>query len=196
MGTHNVVYVATMHDSVFAFDADSPGAPLWQISFTNPAAGITSVPISDQACYAVTNFPEFGVLSTPVIDPVAQTLYVIAKTEESGAFVHRIHALDLATGQEKPGSPTQIIASVVSNGVTVPFVDRYQMNRPGLLLSNGVLYIAFETEGRKYSIAASGWVMAYDATKLTQLGVFDTNPNAGYGSDLTTPTISTSVIRS
>jgi len=184
LGTHNVVYVATMHDSVYAFDADSPTAALWHVNFTNPAAGVTSVPISDQACYAVTNFPEFGILSTPVIDPVAQTLYVVAKTAETGAFVHRIHALDLATGQEKPGSPTQVVASVESNGVTVPFVDKYQMNRPGLLLGNGVLYIAFGTEGCKYSMAASGWVMAYDATKLTQLGVFDTNPNAGYGSGI------------
>jgi hypothetical protein len=184
LGTHNVVYVATMHDSVYAFDADSPTTALWHVNFTNPAAGITSVPISDQACYAVTNFPEFGILSTPVIDPVAQTLYVVAKTEETGAFVHRIHALDLATGREKPGSPTQIVASVVSNGVTVPFVDKYQMNRPGLLLTNGVLYIAFGTEGCKFSMAASGWVMAYDATKLTQLGVFDTNPNQGFGSGI------------
>jgi hypothetical protein len=184
LGTHNVVYVATMHDSVYAFDADSPSTPLWQISFTNPAAGITSVPISDQACYAVTNFPEFGVLSTPVIDPVAQTMYVVAKTEENGSFVHRIHALDLATGQEKPSSPVQVAASVVSNGITVPFVDRYQMNRPGLLLTNGVLYVAFGTEGCKYSMAASGWVMAYDASKLTQLGVFDTNPNQGFGSGI------------
>ena len=184
MGIHNVVFVATMHDSVYAFDADSPSDPLWQISFTDPAKGITSVPISDQACYNVTNFPEFGVLSTPVIDPGTQTLYVVAKTEENGAFVHRIHALDITTGKEKPSSPVQVVASVVAKGITVSFVDRYQMNRPGLLLSNGVLYVAFGTEGCKYSMAASGWVMAYDATTLSQLGVFDTNPNQGYGSGI------------
>src|SRR5579862_317678 len=104
-GTHSVVYVATMHDSVYAFDASSKAgansAPLWHTSFTDPAHGITSVPMSDQTCGQVTSFNEIGVISTMVIDPVAMTLYVVAKTEENGSFVHRLHALDVTTGLEK-----------------------------------------------------------------------------------------------
>jgi outer membrane protein assembly factor BamB len=104
-GTHNVVYVATQHDSVYAFDADSNtgtnAQPLWQVSFINPAAGITTVPGTVQRCSGVTAFTEIGIVSTPVIDINTGALYVLAKTEENGIFVHRLHALDVATGQEK-----------------------------------------------------------------------------------------------
>ncbi|HEV2718110.1 MAG TPA: hypothetical protein VGU64_22795 [Terriglobales bacterium] len=95
-GLHNVVYVATQHDSVYAFDADNSAGinaqPLWQVSFINPAAGITTVPGPLQGCTGVTAFTELGIVSTPVIDPNTGTLYVIAKTEENGTFVHRLHA--------------------------------------------------------------------------------------------------------
>jgi hypothetical protein len=187
-GTHNVVYVATMHDSVYAFDASSNAganvSPLWHTSFTDPAHGITSVPMSDQTCGQVTSFNEIGVVSTMVIDPAALTLYVVAKTEENGAFVHRLHALDVTTGQEKAGSPVQIVGSVIFNGEPFPFADKFQMNRPGLVLANGVIYIAFGTLGCRYSTNASGWVMAYDATTLAQLSVFNTNPKEGYGAGI------------
>ena len=106
-GVHNVVYVATMHDSVYAFDADTAtgknARPLWHRSFLKQ--GTTPVPIALQRCGGVTRWTEVGIVSTPVIDPVAGTLYVVAKTYENSAFVHRLHALDVATGQEKTGSP-------------------------------------------------------------------------------------------
>src|SRR5581483_1923416 len=187
-GTHNVVYVATMHDSVYAFDADNNAGgnatPLWQVSFTNPAAGITSVPIKDQACPAVTSFTEIGVVPTMVIDPAAGTIYVLAKTEESGAFVHRLHALDVTTGEERPGSPVQIKATFTHGDDHGTFVDKYQMARPGLVLANGTLYVTFGTLGCRYAQNASGWVVAYDPTSLTQLGAFATNPNQGYGAGI------------
>src|SRR6266566_1643481 len=92
--THNVVYVATQHDSVYAFDADNNAGinaqPLWHVSFINPAAGITTVPGTVQGCTGVTAFTELGIVSTPVIDPNTGTLYVIAKTDENGTFVHRL----------------------------------------------------------------------------------------------------------
>jgi hypothetical protein len=187
-GTHNVVYVATMHDSVYAFDGDSNAgsnaAALWHTSFTDPAHGVTSVPIADQTCGQVTSFNEIGVISTMVVDPVALTLYVVAKTEENGSFVHRLHALDAMTGLERPRSPIQITGSVLYNGKPFPFVDKFQMNRPGLVLNNGVLYIAFGTLGCRYSMNSSGWLMAYDATSLAQLAVFSTNPKEGYGAGI------------
>jgi outer membrane protein assembly factor BamB len=115
-GTHNVAYVATMHDSVYAFDADGNAGtnanPLWQKSLL--VSGATPVPISVQGCGRVTVWTEVGVVSTPVIDPMTGTFYVVAKTEENGAFVHRLHALDVATGNEKFGGPIKIAAQFTS----------------------------------------------------------------------------------
>jgi hypothetical protein len=186
LGKHNVVFVATMHDSVYAFDAASntgrASQPLWKTSFTNPAQGITSVPIADQACPRVNAFSEVGVVPAMVIDPVTGTLYVLAKTEENGSFVHRLHALDIATGLEKTGSPVQITGSVISGGVTFTFQDQFQISRPGLVLANGVVYATFAGLGCKYSVNAVGWMMAYNASNLQQqLGVFTANPKDGYG---------------
>ena len=179
-GTHNIVYVATLHDSVYAFDADNNqdlnAAPLWHRSFINPSAGITSVPIADQSCGKVTRFTEIGIVATPVIDPVTGTLYVLVKTEENGQFVHRLHALDVATGQEKLGGPVTISASVTVNNQVVSFNDKNQMARPALLLANGVVYIAFGSLGCS-NPPSVGWVLAYDATMLRQLGVFNTAPD-------------------
>jgi hypothetical protein len=188
LGKHNVVYVATMHDSVYAFAAasntGSNSQPLWFKTFTDPAHGITSVPIADQACPKVNFFTEIGVLPAMVIDPVTGTLYVVAKTEENGSFVHRLHALDVATGQEKLGGPVQIKGSVVSGGVTFTFKDQFQMPRPGLALVNGVVYATFGTLGCKYATNAVGWMIAYSASSLQQLGVFTTNPKDGYGAGI------------
>lgn len=184
-GTHNVVYVTTQHDSVYAFDADSnTGAnaePLWHTSFTDPSAGVTSVPIAQQACSGVTGFTEIGIVATPVINATTGTLFVIAKTLENGAFVHRLHALDVTTGQEKLGGPVTITASVTFNGQLVSFEDKHQMARPGLLLSKGVLYVSFGSLGCIMYNPFHGWVMAYDAITLRQLGVFNTDPDQTSG---------------
>src|SRR5436309_3813198 len=130
------------------FDADDNtginAQPLWQVSFINPAAGITTVPGTVQGCTGVTAFTELGIVSTPVIDPNTGTLYVIAKTDENGTFVHRLHALDVATGQEKFNGPVKLKATFRTNtGSVATFKDLYQMNRPGLLLVNGTIYAGF-----------------------------------------------------
>ena len=151
-GTHNVVYVATQNDSVYAFDADhvGSGSPLWQTSFTNPGAGITSVPIADNGC-PDTMFVNVGIMGTPVIDAATGTLYVSVKTKEIvGAkknYVQRLHALDITNGQEKFGGPVVITASVVGSNGTVNFDPLHQNQRPALLLSNGTLYIAYGSNG-------------------------------------------------
>src|SRR5436853_367328 len=130
--------------------------PLWQVSFINPAAGITTVPGTVQKCTGVTAFTELGIVSTPVInlntiDPNASTLYVIAKTEENGTFVHRLHALDVATGQEKFNGPVKLKATFRTNtGSVATFKDLYQMNRPGLLLVNGTIYAGFGSNRCNY----------------------------------------------
>src|SRR5581483_7570902 len=115
-GFHNVVYVATEHDTVYAFDADGRRTtPLWQVSFIDPAAGVTTVPAGDtgECCDII---PEIGITGTPVIDPQGGTLYVVAKTKEGTRYVQRLHALDLATGAEKLGGPVEIQASVPGSG--------------------------------------------------------------------------------
>ena len=176
--THNVAYVATQHDSVFAFDADQNGPPLWTTSYINPASGITSVPISAFGCPG-TNFTEIGIMSTPVIDPVQGTIYVLAKTEENGAFVFRLHALSLTTGQDVI-APAVISASATTNKGTLQFNPAIEMQRPALLLSNGTIYVGFGSNGCD-TYAFHGWLLAYDELTFEQVGTFLTTPNGTDG---------------
>ena len=180
-GVHNVIYVATEHDSVYAFDADSNtgsnSAPLWQTSFINAADGITTVSDSDINCFTAV-VPEVGITSTPVIDLSTNTIYVLAETKENGSFFHRLHALDVATGQEKFGGPVPINASfTANNGQVTPFSNLWEMNRPSLLLLNGLVYLTFGTNGCDDS--SQGWVLTYDASSVQQTGFFLAAANAG-----------------
>lgn len=182
--THNVVYVATEHDSVYAFDADNPGSPLWQVSLISP--GIGTVPINIQGCGGVTALTEVGILGTPVIDLSSDTLYVVAKvyfggsSKSSTAF--ELHALDITTGAEKFGGPTEINASVNSINGTVNFIPLTQLQRPALLLLNGTVFIAFGSNGCDQQ--DHGWLLAYDAGTLQQIvnGVFNSSPDVAQGS--------------
>jgi hypothetical protein len=175
--THNVVYAATQHDSVYAFDADNNqgnnASPLWQVNFLNPANGISTVPQADEVCNV--GYTEFGIQGTPVIDLSRNAIYVLAMTKENGTYVHKLHALDLGTGAELFGGPVTIAASVVVNGATYTFIDKYQQQRPGLLLQNGIVYIGFGSPGCNVK-TEMGWVMAYDGATLAQVGVFNASP--------------------
>jgi hypothetical protein len=179
-GYHNVVVAATEHDSVYAFDADGRGSnPLWHDNFTNPAAGVTTVPTSDvDSGPAPQDIPnEVGITMTPVIDPTTNTIYVVAKTKEvSGGttnYVQRLHALDLTTGAEKPGSPVVITATV--SGVT--FNPLRENERSAGLISNGVLYLAFTSHADVSPW--HGWVLGYNVSTLQQVMAWNSAPAAG-----------------
>jgi uncharacterized protein (TIGR03437 family) len=182
-GFHNVLFVVTEHDSVYAFDADGNAAPLWHVSFINPAAGVTSVPSDTLGCQAIA--PEMGITSTPVIDPTTGTLYVVAMTLENfgQTYVHRLHALDVTTGEEKPGSPVEIIASAPGTGdgnTEVTFKPWLYKERAGLLLLSGKVYTSWSSncDAGNYH----GWLISYDAKTLERVAVYTSTPNWEAGS--------------
>jgi hypothetical protein len=151
------------------------------VNFTDPVHGITTASGGNLPCGAEGGFIEEGIVSTPSIDVVTSTMYLVAKTFDNGTVVHRLHALDLATGQEKLGGPVALAATSVSNaGHPTVFNSLHQKNRPGLLLMNGTVYMGFGSNG--CNDGNTGWVLAYDATTLQQTGVFNTNPDHGHTS--------------
>jgi len=189
VGLRNVVYVATEHDSVYAIDADTASStPLWKVSFINPAAGVTTVPACDTGeCQDIS--PEIGITGTPVIDPATSSLYVVAKTKETSgtttSYVHRLHALDIATGAEKLGGPVVIQAQVRGTGDGTDGLGHISLNairenqRPALALTNGIVYVAFASHG---DISPwHGWLLGHDASTLAQVFAFNDTPNGGGG---------------
>src|SRR5271154_269786 len=174
-GTHNVVYVATENDTIFAIDADT-GAELFR-SNLGPAVPKVQLPCPDMG-------PQIGITGTPVIDPVTNTLYVAAKTFSNGSSSFYLHAIDLSSGKEKAGSPVLITATLSGTGAgksngAVAFDAAPQLQRPGLVLTNGQLIIAFGSLCDRG--AFHGWVFAFDAGSLRRTGVFLTTPNGSHG---------------
>ena len=156
-GTHNVVFVATEHDSVYAFDADTtPCLQYWKVSLL--AAGETTVPPADTGETGDLT-PEIGITSTPVIDPATSTIYICAKSKDASSnYHHRLHALNVATGAEKTSSPMDITAT--------SFDPLIHMQRPALLLSGTTVYLAFGSHGDQGNY--HGWVLGYNKTTLGQ----------------------------
>jgi hypothetical protein len=183
---HDVVYVATEHDSVYALDADDPTAGpngdgvLWQTSFIDPDHGITPFTVEDAyGCDQIS--PELGITSTPVIDPDTGILYVVSQTAvqagDTRTYHQTLHALDVGSGHEQLGGPVDIQASVVNDsGQTVTFNPQDYKERAALTLSGGVLYTAW-TSHCDFGENAHGWVIGYDAATLQQVSVFNTSPN-------------------
>jgi hypothetical protein len=194
---HNVVFVATQHDSVYAFDADAnPCSTLWHANLLDSAhggtAGEASVPSSGSGALVGNGFgditPEVGITGTPVIDPVASTLYVVSKsvipTSSPLAFFQRLHALDMTSGAEKFSGPVKIAASVPgigdgSSAGVLAFDAGNQHQRSGLGLSGGFVYIAWASHEDRSPY--HGWVIAYKTDLSQQVGVFNTTPNGGLG---------------
>ncbi len=182
-GVYNLVIVATEHDSVYAFDADhTTSTPIWQTSFR--VNGATSVPSSVVYTGAYTDItPEIGITGTPVVDPTTGTLYVSAMSYENGTVVHRLHALDITTGNDKT-TPVVETATVPGTGDgsvngSITFAPNKENQRPALVLLNGVVYVAFASYADSYPY--HGWILGYDATSLAQTAVFNTSPDGGAG---------------
>jgi hypothetical protein len=163
---HNVLFAATEHNMIYAFDADDPAAskPLWskQLDAPLPYPIMGGYP----GCHDLTASGEVGITSTPVISPEDGRLYLVSKSRGK----QRLHALDLLSGEEAM-PPADIGAP--------GFTPDLHLNRPGLLLDNGVLYIAFSSHCDEMSY--HGWVFAYDAKTLTQKGVLNTTPSGSQG---------------
>jgi len=192
-GTHNVVYVATEHNTLYAFDADdnsgANSAPLWQTSFINPGAGITTVPNGDVGTTDIT--PEVGITSTPVIDPITSTIYVVVKTKEPGpVYVNRLHALNLATGAERASFNSPVVIGATNypgvgtgdnDGAGHVLWNPLKSHcRPALTLLNGAVYMSFASHGDNGPY--HGWMMAYNATNIAQqVGIYNATPNGGLG---------------
>ena len=181
-GTHNVLFVATEHDSVYAFDADT-GAQLWQVSLLQTGETTSD----DRGCEQVT--PEIGITATPVIDRSSGpngTLYVVAMSKDSSSAYHqRLHALDMTTGAEVFGGPKEVQATFPgtgdnSNGTDVIFDPKQYKERAGLLLLNHLIYTAFSSHCDFAPYTA--WIMAYNESTLGQVNVLDLTPNGNEGS--------------
>jgi hypothetical protein len=200
---HNVAFVVTEHDSVYAFDvpndADAPpGALLWSRSFINPAGGITSVPSADTSGNI---FPEYGITGTPVIDPAANTMYFVAQTKEVRAdgahYVDKLHAIDITTGQDRATNPVVTIGDSLANDTThvtdvmvpgvgdgsqggiVQFNAHRELQRPALMMLNGIVYVGWAgyNDQRPYH----GWITGYQASDLSLQKIFTPSPNVGGG---------------
>jgi hypothetical protein len=173
--TRNVLYVVTMNDKVYAFDADSSsGAPLWMRDLTNPPS-VTPVPIADLVAANRNIVGNVGIQGTPVIDPAARTMYFVARTKENDTYVQRLHALDITTGASRTGSPVTIAASAAGNSPDavagfVHFYPRMESQRAALALANGVVLIAWA--GHEDVPPYHGWIMGYDSSTLAQTGTF------------------------
>jgi hypothetical protein len=176
-GTHNVIYVATEKNSVFAFDADG-GGQLWKVNFGSavPCGNIHGCGVA----------PEVGITATPVIDTTLGNIYVANRqfNPNTGVYSNWLHSLNLLTGAENPGSPVSVTGSVPGTGSdavngTVTFNHQTASDRSALLELNGVIYVAFNSFGDAHPY--HGWIMGYSASNLTQFTVFNTTPNGSEG---------------
>jgi uncharacterized protein (TIGR03437 family) len=184
---HNVVFVATMHNSIYAFDGDGPATPLWTVNL-GPSIPASTFDLPGEPYADVEN--EIGILGTPVIDASTRTLYAVAGTLESAgngnsAVLYRLHAVDVTTGAERFGAPVEIGGAVTGvgdnsiNGLVV-FDPAQHIQRPGLALANGVVYVSFGS----HSDAAPyhGWLFAYSAANVqNQVAVYNPTPNGSGG---------------
>ena len=175
-GIHNVVIVATQHDSVYVFDADNGSGTTctqyWKASMLTSAYGAASgaTPVPPADTQETGDIPtEIGITSTPVIDPANNHLFVVSKTKEGGQYFQRLHRLNLADGTETASSPQIITASVAGSGNgssngTLPYIPLRQNQRPGLALVNGIVYIASGSHGD--NSPWHGWIIGYNASTM------------------------------
>ena len=179
---HNVVFVATMNNYVYAFDADTPGAPLWSNNYSSFVPSASAVPITYFAgsnSYDISG--SVGIESTPVIDQISNTIYFVTNTLENSNVVFRLHAVDITSGAEKFGGPVVIDGSVTVNGNIINFTSSVQNQRTSLTLSNGQVIVAFASHEDNFLYY--GWAMSYNASTLAMTGIFNGAP-ANYGAGI------------
>ena len=181
-GTHNVVFVATEHDSVYAYDADT-GALLWRVTMLQSG----ETPSDDRGCSQV--IPEIGVTATPVIDRLSGphgTIYLVAMSKDSsGNYRQRLHALDITTGSEEFGGPVDIEATypgtgAEGDGTTLTFDPKQHKARASLLLLDNIVYVAWASHCDVDPYTA--WIMGYDKNTLAQTRLLNITPNGYEGS--------------
>ena len=188
VGNTNLVLVETEHDSVYAFNTTSLSTtPVWKRSFLGDSvlACTACSPASSTDVNAPNIYPEIGITATPVIDPVGMTMYVLAFTKENGVFYHKLHALDLTTGNERAGSP--VVITGTANGIgfgstngQITFDAQWQLSRAGLALFNGDLIFGFSSMDDQEP--SHGWIFSYNASTLKQNYSMITSPNSGIAS--------------
>ena len=167
---HNVIFIATENDSVYAFDADAAGPPLWKKHLGTP------VPVHDQEGID----PLLGITSTPVIDPISATIYVVTDGLENSHKIFRLHALDLATGGEKFGGPAQVTGTVQgtgwgsNNGQITLETSCYQRDGLALDEATNAVYIGF-------GHCDHGWILGYDKASLQQTAILNMTPDGAGG---------------
>jgi hypothetical protein len=175
-GSHNVLFVVTENDSVYAFDADT-FAQLWHVS----VLGANETASDNRGCGQVS--PIIGITSTPVIDPQAGAhgeIYLVAMSKDnSGNYYQRLHALDITTGAEESSSPITVHATFPTTSGTTTFDPKQYKERAALLLLNGVIYTTWASHCDAGSY--TGWIMGYNQSSLSQTSVLDVTPNGGDG---------------
>jgi hypothetical protein len=192
-GIHNVVYVATQHNSVYAFDADYPllSAPLWKVNL-GPSAPVPADFGNNNKWGTYKDIEvEVGITGTPVIDPGTNTLYVVTFIRDPNqpvcdlshlcTYHHYLHALAITTGVEKLGGPVLIAGSVPGTGFDsqngmITFDSHQQLQRPSLLLSNGIVYVGFGSYAD--TDPYHGWLFGYNAATLARVAIYNSTPNA------------------
>ena len=183
-GDHNVVFVATVNNTLYAFDGDD-GKLYWQKNFTAPGMRPPRNTDMTRACDG--SYQDFsgniGIVGTPVIDAATGTMYFVARSTSGTAFVQYLHAVNIVDGNETSGSPKQITATYSGTGEgnvngVIAFDAQRQNQRQGLTLLSGIVYATFSShcDWRPYH----GWILGYDAATLQQQVVYNAAPN-GYG---------------
>jgi outer membrane protein assembly factor BamB len=184
-GIHNVVFIATVNNSVYAFDADN-GKSYWNNNYTT--AGKRPPNIGDMSSGWCTPYGDFasniGIVGTPVIDTTTQTIYFVARSTDGISFTQSLHAVNIVNGNEQPGSPVTITASVPGTGDgnvagMVSFDPRRNNQRQGLALVNGVVYISFSSHCDWNPF--HGWILGYNAQSLQQQIIYNDTPSGEDG---------------
>lgn len=177
---HNVFYVATVNNTVYAFDADVGGGPLWTKNFNGAARPSRN---SETPCGPTGNYnflSNIGIVGTPVIDGPSGTMYFVTRTVEGTSTVQRMRAIDITTGLDRSNSPKVISMTVPGTGVgsvggNLAFDPYVQNQRPALALSRGVVYVSWAAYCDKGNY--HGWTAGFDATTLNLTGASNDTPN-------------------